>query len=94
MYLGRLAEMAPTDQLFAEPKHPYTQALLSAVPSVQRRKQRRRLVLAGDVPTPFNPPQGCRFHTRCPLVMDKCRQVEPRWQDTGSGHFVACHLYE
>jgi oligopeptide/dipeptide ABC transporter ATP-binding protein len=94
MYLGRLAEMAPTDQLFAEPKHPYTQALLSAVPSVQRRKQRRRLVLAGDVPTPFNPPQGCRFHTRCPMVMDKCREVEPLWQDAGSGHFVACHLYE
>jgi oligopeptide/dipeptide ABC transporter ATP-binding protein len=94
MYLGRLAEMAPTDQLCAEPKHPYTQALLSAVPSVQRRKQRRRLVLAGDVPTPFNPPQGCRFHTRCPMVMDKCREVEPLWQDAGSGHFVACHLYE
>jgi oligopeptide transport system ATP-binding protein len=94
MYLGRLAEMAPTDQLFAEPKHPYTQALLSAVPSVQRRKQRRRLVLTGDVPTPFNPPQGCRFHTRCPMVMDICRQVEPLWQDTGSGHFVACHLYK
>jgi oligopeptide/dipeptide ABC transporter ATP-binding protein len=94
MYLGRLAEMAPTDQLFAEPQHPYTQALLSAVPSVTRRKQRRRLVLAGDVPTPFNPPQGCRFHTRCPQAMDKCREVEPTWQDTGSGHFVACHLYE
>jgi oligopeptide/dipeptide ABC transporter ATP-binding protein len=94
MYLGRLAEMAPTDQLFAQPQHPYTQALLSAVPSVSRRKQRRHLVLAGDVPTPFNPPQGCRFHTRCPMVMDKCREVEPVWRDTGSGHFVACHLYE
>ena len=94
MYLGRLAEMAPTDQLFADPKHPYTQALLSAVPSVQRRKQRRHPVLTGDVPTPFNPPQGCRFHTRCPMVMDKCREVEPLWQDAGSGHFVACHLYE
>jgi oligopeptide transport system ATP-binding protein len=93
MYLGRLAEMAPTDQLFAQPQHPYTQALLSAVPSVSRRKQRRHLVLSGDVPTPFNPPQGCRFHTRCPMVMDKCREVEPAWRDTGSGHFVACHLY-
>jgi oligopeptide/dipeptide ABC transporter ATP-binding protein len=94
MYLGRLAELASTDQLFADPKHPYTQALLSAVPSLKQRKQKRRLVLTGDVPTPFNPPQGCRFHTRCPLVMDHCRTVEPVWRDTGDGHFVACHLYE
>ena len=94
MYLGRLAEMADTDRLFAEPKHPYTQALLSAVPSVRQRKQKRRLVLSGDVPTPFNPPRGCRFHTRCPMVMDQCREVEPTWQRTDDGHFVACHLYE
>ena len=93
MYLGRLAEMAATDQLFVEPKHPYTQALLSAVPSVKQRKQQRRVVLSGDVPTPFNPPQGCRFHTRCPMVMDQCRTDEPVWQDTGDGHFVACHLF-
>jgi oligopeptide/dipeptide ABC transporter ATP-binding protein len=93
MYLGRLAEMADTDRLFAAPKHPYTQALLSAVPSVKQRKQRRRLVLTGDVPTPFNPPRGCRFHTRCPMVMDHCREVEPTWQRTDDGHFVACHLY-
>jgi len=94
MYLGRLAEMAPTERLFATPMHPYTQALLAAVPSVTQRKQKRRVVLSGDVPTPFNPPQGCRFHTRCPLVMDRCREVEPSWRDTGDGHFVACHLYE
>lgn len=94
MYLGRLVEMAPTEQLFATPMHPYTQALLAAVPSVKQRKKTRRTVLLGDVPTPFNPPQGCRFHTRCPLVMDKCRTVEPTWQDRGGGHFVACHLYE
>jgi oligopeptide transport system ATP-binding protein len=94
MYLGRLAEMATTEQLFAEPQHPYTQALLSAVPSIKQRKQKRRLVLSGDVPTPFNPPLGCRFHTRCPMVMNKCREVEPAWHDTGGGHFVACHLYE
>jgi len=93
MYLGQLAEMAATDQLFAEPKHPYTQALLSAVPSIKQRKQPRRLVLTGEVPTPFNPPQGCRFHTRCPMVMDTCRAVEPPWHDTGDGHFVACHLF-
>jgi oligopeptide/dipeptide ABC transporter ATP-binding protein len=94
MYLGRLAEMAPTERLFATPMHPYTQALLAAVPSVKQRKQKRRVILSGDVPTPFNPPQGCRFHTRCPLVMDRCREVEPPWRDTGDGHFVACHLYE
>lgn len=94
MYLGRLAEMGATEQLFAEPKHPYTQALLSAVPSVKRRKTQSRMVLYGDVPTPFNPPMGCRFNTRCPMVMDKCREVEPTWQDTGNGHFIACHLFE
>ena len=66
MYLGRLAEMAPTERLFATPMHPYTQALLAAVPSIKQRKQKRRVILSGDVPTPFNPPQGCRFHTRCP----------------------------
>jgi oligopeptide transport system ATP-binding protein len=94
MYLGRLAEMGETEQLFAAPKHPYPQALLSAVPSVKRRKTQSRMVLSGDVPTPFNPPVGCRFNTRCPMVMDKCREVEPAWQDTGNGHFVACHLFE
>jgi len=94
MYLGRLAEMAATEQLFAAPKHPYTQALLAAVPSVKRRKATSRMILSGDVPTPFNPPPGCRFHTRCPLAMAKCRESEPVWQDTGDGHFVACHLFE
>jgi oligopeptide transport system ATP-binding protein len=94
MYLGRLAEMAPTARLFDTPMHPYTQALLAAVPSIKQRKQKRRVILSGDVPTPFNPPQGCRFHTRCPMVMDRCREVEPPWRDTGDGHFVACHLYE
>jgi oligopeptide/dipeptide ABC transporter ATP-binding protein len=94
MYLGRLAEMAPTEQLFAAPQHPYTQALLAAVPSVTQRKNKRHTILSGDVPTPFNPPPGCRFHTRCPLAMDICRVVEPTWRDSGAGHFVACHLYE
>jgi oligopeptide transport system ATP-binding protein len=94
MYLGRLAEMTTTEQLFAEPKHPYTQALLSAVPSVKRRKSKSRMILTGDVPTPFNPPRGCRFHTRCPLAMDVCRTVEPTWHDMGDGHYIACHLYE
>ncbi len=93
MYLGRLAELGATEQLFAEPKHPYTQALLSAVPSVKKRKTKQRMLLTGDVPTPFNPPQGCRFHTRCPMAMAECREEEPMWHDTGDGHFVACHLF-
>ena len=93
MYLGRLAELGATEQLFAEPKHPYTQALLSAVPSVKLRKTKKRMLLTGDVPTPFNPPQGCRFHTRCPVAMPECREVEPAWHDTGDGHYVACHLF-
>jgi len=93
MYLGRLAELGETEQLFSEPKHPYTQALLSAVPSVKQRKTKQRMLLTGDVPTPFNPPQGCRFHTRCPMVMRECREVEPTWHDTGNGHYVACHLF-
>jgi oligopeptide/dipeptide ABC transporter ATP-binding protein len=93
MYLGRLAELGATEQLFAEPKHPYTQALLSAVPSVKKRKTQQRMLLTGDVPTPFNPPKGCRFNTRCPMVMPECREVEPTWHDTGDHHFVACHLF-
>jgi len=93
MYLGRLAELGETEQLFAEPKHPYTQALLSAVPSVKKRKTQQRMLLTGDVPTPFNPPKGCRFNTRCPMVMPECREVEPVWHDTGDRHFVACHLF-
>jgi oligopeptide transport system ATP-binding protein len=93
MYLGRLAELGETEQLFAEPKHPYTQALLSAVPSVKQRKTKQRMLLTGDVPTPFNPPQGCRFHTRCPMAMRECSEVEPAWHDAGDGHFVACHLF-
>ena len=94
MYLGKVVELAPRDEIYGDPLHPYTQALLSAVPSVKRRKTQSRTVLTGDVPTPFNPPQGCRFNTRCPMVMDKCREVEPEWKDTGGGHYVACHLFE
>ncbi len=93
MYLGRLTELGATEQLFAEPKHPYTQALLSAVPSVKKRNTQQRMLLTGDVPTPLNPPKGCRFNTRCPMVMAECREEEPAWHDTGDGHFVACHLF-
>jgi peptide/nickel transport system ATP-binding protein len=93
MYLGRFAELGTRDQVFGNPLHPYTRALLSAVPEADpvAERTRQRQVLEGDVPSPLNPPSGCRFHTRCPLAMDVCRTKVPDWRDTGAGHFVACH---
>ncbi len=92
MYLGRLAELAPRDALFAAPRHPYTRALLASVPEpdpvVQRAKP--RVPLAGEIPSPANPPSGCRFHTRCPMVIDRCRREEPAWRAVGDS-MVACH---
>jgi oligopeptide transport system ATP-binding protein len=95
MYLGQIAEIAPRDALYLTPKHPYTQALLSAVPepNPEVEAKRRRIILTGDVPSPANPPKGCNFSTRCPRVMDICRQVEPSLTDLGGGQMVACHLY-
>lgn len=95
MYLGRIVEIASRDELFAEPLHPYTQALLSAVPEPDPEYERTRkpIVLQGDVPSPANPPKGCNFSTRCPKVMDICRQIEPDVFDFGDGRQVACHLY-
>jgi peptide/nickel transport system ATP-binding protein len=91
MYLGKLAELATTDQIFRNPLHPYTQALLSAIPEPDPTLKRKRIVLRGDVPSPINPPAGCRFHTRCPIAMDICRQKVPEWRDVGDEHMVACH---
>jgi oligopeptide transport system ATP-binding protein len=95
MYLGKLAELATRDELYSNPLHPYTQALLSAVPIPDPavEEKRRRIILEGDVPSPANPPKGCNFCTRCPRVMDICREVDPEFRDMGGGHWVACHLY-
>lgn len=94
MYLGQIVEKAPRASMFARPSHPYTQALLSAAPEPDPARRRKRIVLAGDVPSPMNPPAGCRFHTRCPLAFDRCRAEVPRAHEVTSGHAVACHLYE
>jgi len=93
MYLGQIVEMAEADELFTRPLHPYTQALLSAVPSAKPGVTKERILLSGDVPSPLHPPAGCRFHTRCPKAMRQCKTAEPTWQEVGSGHYTACHLY-
>jgi peptide/nickel transport system ATP-binding protein len=91
MYLGRLAELAPSADLFARPLHPYTRALLSAVPEPDPKSSRQRQRLQGEVPSPLNPPTGCRFHTRCPLAREKCKAEVPALRDIAPGHQVACH---
>jgi len=92
MYLGKIVELAESYVLYTDPKHPYTKALLSAVPIPNPDLKRKRLLLRGDVPSPMNPPPGCRFHTRCPAMKDICVASEPHFMDIGDGHFVACHL--
>ncbi|MDE4084170.1 dipeptide ABC transporter ATP-binding protein [Planococcus maritimus] len=94
MYLGNMAELADTESLYEKPLHPYTQALLSAVPVPDPDFVREEVVIKGDVPSPANPPSGCRFHTRCPFKMDICSQEIPRFAEVEPGHSVACHLYE
>lgn len=93
MYLGNLVELAETEELYAHPMHPYTEALLAAIPTTDVDNKREIQILEGDVPSPVNPPSGCKFHTRCKYATDICKTVVPEWEERRPGHFVACHLY-
>ncbi|KRG15171.1 peptide ABC transporter substrate-binding protein [Virgibacillus soli] len=93
MYLGNIAEIGEKDSVYAEPLHPYTQALISAIPSPDPRKKKERIVLQGDVPSPANPPKGCPFHPRCPKAFAECALTKPQLKEVKPGHQVACHLY-
>ena len=94
MYLGKIVETADVDDLFDHPAHPYTRALLSAIPIADPRRKKQRIILEGDVPTPINPPTGCRFHTRCPAAYARCKREAPREIEVEPAHVVACHLYD
>ncbi|PWW19119.1 peptide/nickel transport system ATP-binding protein [Cytobacillus oceanisediminis] len=94
MYLGGLVEVAEKDSIYAEPLHPYTQALISAIPEPDPRKKKERIILEGDVPSPIDPPKGCTFHPRCAHAMPECQNVKPQLKEVKPGHRVACHLYK
>jgi oligopeptide/dipeptide ABC transporter ATP-binding protein len=94
MYLGKVVELADKDVLFSDPKHPYTKALMSAAPEIEKTHKKERIVLKGDVPSPANPPSGCAFHTRCPYAMDVCQLKTPNLKKLSNGQYVSCHLYE
>lgn len=93
MYLGSMMEYGAKDDIFSNPMHPYTQALFSAIPVPDPHLKINRIILSGDIPSPANPPKGCKFHTRCSKCMDVCKEVTPAFKDYGNGHFCACHLY-
>jgi peptide/nickel transport system ATP-binding protein/oligopeptide transport system ATP-binding protein len=92
MYLGHMAELAPVEKLYKNPRHPYTKALLSAIPRPVVNHKRERIKLEGDIPSPTDPPKGCPFHTRCPIAAEKCRMERPEWRALEDDHFVACHF--
>ena len=92
MYLGQIVEIGPKARIFGVPAHPYTRALLSAVPLMQPGLERNRIILKGDVPSPIAPPRGCRFHTRCPVAFDRCMVEAPQLRERDPGHWAACHL--
>jgi oligopeptide transport system ATP-binding protein len=94
MYLGKIVEISPTDDLFRRPRHPYTEALMSAIPVPDPDLKMHRIALQGDVPSPINPPSGCRFHPRCKYAEARCSNEEPKLKDVGNGHFAACHFAE
>ncbi|MGE5582234.1 MAG: ABC transporter ATP-binding protein [Bacillota bacterium] len=94
MYLGKMVELTGGDELYGNPLHPYTKALLSAIPEPDPKAKKERIILTGDVPSPINPPAGCRFHTRCPQVMEVCRHQPPEFREVRTGHWVACHLLD
>jgi len=93
MYLGKIVELAKDTDLYTSPKHPYTEALLSAVPIPNPKMRKKRILLQGEIPSPINLPRGCRFYTRCPSRMDRCKEVDPEFKDLGGDHWTACHLY-
>jgi len=94
MYLGKIVEMGSIEKVVYEPLHPYTEALISAVPVPDPTAERIKVVVSGEIPSPVNPPSGCRFHTRCPVVMDVCSKEEPPLIDVGKERYVACHLHK
>lgn len=93
MYLGKIVESAPRKELFFNAMHPYSQALISALPTPKPNSKKNRIILRGDVPSPINPPKGCRFHTRCSYCLDVCRNIEPELIEKENGHFISCHLF-